>query len=123
MHLAESEQILESILAPIVEAAFARRLVRIVQRAEEPIPNRQVGEILRVMSILMVDPMRFGSLHKMANPARRPDVPMVEVFGDRAQECVVGGCVNVAPEERVNDCTADERIEQNFDGMFIEARQ
>lgn len=105
------EKVLKSIFPPIVKSAFAWRAVGIVQRGKEPIPNGQVGKILGVVPVLVVHAVRLGSLYEVTDPARRSDIPVVEKFGNRGQERVVSGGVNIAAEQSVNDCTAEDRIE------------
>src|SRR5205085_5136175 len=85
VHIAKCEHVFEPIFAPTLETAFPRRPARIVQCAEKPVPNRQVGEVLRMMPILVMNAMRFGPLDEMADPTRRLDVPMIKEFSDCGQ--------------------------------------
>ena len=52
-----AERIVESILAPIIEATRRGETVRIPKRLEQHVPDRQVREVVGVMAILMMDPM------------------------------------------------------------------
>src|SRR5689334_3633432 len=68
-----------------VEAAFAEELPRVAERAEQHVPQRQVGEIVVMDAEPMMHAMRLGPLDDVAEPLRRAYVPVLEITVERDQ--------------------------------------
>src|SRR2546425_10890821 len=77
MDVPEREHLGKARLADRIEAALAHPCRRIFQSAKEPVDKREIRVIQGVPVALMMDTMRFGTLKQPAQPARRPDVPVI----------------------------------------------
>src|SRR6202035_277140 len=76
------------------KAAFMGCDARILERAEEQVPERQIGKIVRMVSSLVMYAMALGTLKDIAQPVRCPDIPMIEKLGEagcRESETSAGG--------------------------------
>ena len=80
MQIPEGQNVFETIFPPIIEAASGAEPNWIFEGLEHHVPNRKIGEIVRVMFVLMMDSVGFRSLNDKAEPMRSVDVPVVEVF-------------------------------------------
>ena len=107
MHIAKCEHVLETVLSPIIKAASADTADRILECSEEEIPDREVSEVVRVMFMLMMHPMRFGALNEIAQPAGRP-ISMVEIFGDCGESGIIAGRLNAAPKQGIHNRAAQD---------------
>jgi hypothetical protein len=101
--IAKCQHVVEAILPPSLVTALTSKFCRVLERAEENVPNGQVAEVIGVMAELMVHSVRFRSLEKVTEPSGCFNVPMVEEFSNRDQQSVIPRGLEVAPEERVND--------------------
>src|SRR5437762_906835 len=119
--IAKREHVFEAILAPAFVTAASIELFWIFERAEEHVPNRQVGEIIGVMTKLMMDAMGFRSLKDEAEPRGSFDVPVVEEFSERNQERVIAGGLDAGAKQWVDNQTAEQRIDPDFHRMFVKA--
>src|SRR4051812_20159729 len=75
------------------------------------------------MPKLMMNPMGFRPLEKIANPARRLDVPVIEHFAGGNEERVVSGGSQVAAENSEDNQAGDDRVNKNLNRMFVEGRE
>ncbi|MEN3368612.1 MAG: hypothetical protein V7609_755 [Verrucomicrobiota bacterium] len=123
MHIAKSEHVVKAIFPPIFVAAASAKLCRVLEGAEEHVPDRQVREIVGVMTKLMMNAMRLRPLEKVADPGRRLDVPMIEELADCDEQRVVTRGSDVTAEERIDDHAADNGIEPDLHRVLIEAGQ
>ena len=57
VHISEGEHVVKAIFAPIVVAATPAEGGGILESAEKHVPDREIGEIIRVMPDLMMHPM------------------------------------------------------------------
>ncbi|MDB6147385.1 MAG: hypothetical protein JWO45_1049 [Spartobacteria bacterium] len=62
VNIAKCEHVFESIFAPVVVAAASLERPGVPEGSEEEIPHRNVGEIVGVMSVLMMNAMGFRTL-------------------------------------------------------------
>ncbi len=122
VHIAKRHHVRKPFLLPRIETAAPREAARISEGAEDHVPERQVGEVIGVMTILMMQPMRFRSLHDQAQPARRPDIPVIKEFRQCAKEGAKLRGANATAEQRKNDRAAQKRIQGDLDRMFIKTR-
>ena|SRR6266496_1534027 len=101
MNIAKDQHVLEAILTPTLVAALSLKRFRIFERAKKYVPQRNVREVVGVMTELMMDPMRFGSLEDEAEPCGSFDVPMVEDFSDCNEDRVITGGANAGAKQRI----------------------
>jgi len=123
VHIAKREHVVKAIFPPIFVAAAPAKLCRVLEGAEEHVPDRQVGEVVCVMAKLMVHAVRLRPLEKVTQPLRGFDVPVVKEFAHRDQQRVIRSGNNITAKERVNDQTAEEGVEQDLDWMLVKAGQ
>ncbi len=121
MHISKNEHVFESILTPTLVTAAALEFLRIFECPKEHVPNRNVREIVCVMKKLMVDPMRFGPLEDETKPRGSFDVPMIEEFPNCDKDCVIASGADAAAEQRIQNQTAEDGIDPNFQWMFVKA--
>lgn len=121
MNVSKKQHVLESIFAPTVVAAAPLELFRILEGAEHHVPNRNVREVVCVMANLMMNPMGFRPLEDESKPRGRFDVPMIKKFSERDENCVIARGSNAAAEQGIHNQAAQDRIDPDFDGMFVEA--
>src|ERR1700675_495701 len=121
MNISKNQHVLESILAPTLVAAPSLECLRIFEGAKEHVPERNVREVVCVMTELMMDPMRFWPLENETNPRWRFDIPMIEKFSQRDEHSVISSCADAATEQRIHNQTAQDGIDQNFHRMFVKA--
>jgi hypothetical protein len=91
MHISEYKHVFEPAFAPGVVSTATTEFGRIPECTEQHIPQRDVGEVMGVMTILVVYPMRLRPLEKISDPGRRLDIPVIKEFADRDQNRVVRG--------------------------------
>ena len=103
MDIAKCEHVLESIFSPTLVAAPGPGLFRILECFEKNIPERDVGEIVCVMTELVMNAMRFRPLENVTQPRRCVNIPMVEEFADRDQDRVISGRLDAAAKQGIND--------------------
>jgi hypothetical protein len=123
VHIAKREHVVKAIFPPILVAATSAKLCRVLESSEKHVPDRQVGEVVCVMAKLMVHAVRLWPLEKVTEPLRCFDVPVVKEFSHCDQQRVIRGGHNITAKERVNDQTADERVETDLDWMLVKAGQ
>jgi hypothetical protein len=68
MNTAKDQHVFESVLAPILVAAASLKCLWILEGAKEHVPDWNIGEIICVMTKLMMDAMGFGPLENETNP-------------------------------------------------------
>ena len=78
MHVAKRDHVFETIFPPILIAATSAEFCRVFESAKEHVPNRQIREVVGVITELMMNAMGLRALEKVADPRRRLDVPVVE---------------------------------------------
>ncbi len=110
VNIAEEQHVFESILAPSLITALAFECLRIFERAKEHVPYRDVGEVIGVMTELMMNPMRFRPLEKKANPGGRFDIPMVEELPDCNENGVITSGADAGAKQWVHNQTAQNGI-------------
>jgi len=103
MNIAKDQHVFESILTPSLISASAFESPWILERAKEHVPQRDIREVVGVMTELMVNPIRFRSLEDIADPRGRVDVPMIEEFTDRDQNCVISSGADASTKEWIDD--------------------
>jgi hypothetical protein len=103
MNIAKKQHVFESILAPPLISASAFEFLWIFERTEEHVPQRNIREVVGVMTELVVNPMRFRSLEDIADPRGRVDVPMIEEFTDRDQNCEIASGAYASTKEWIDD--------------------
>ena len=81
MNISKGEMVVEAVLAPFLVAAADGRIVGILVGAKHHVPNRKVCEVLRVVPVLVMDPVCFRALHEATQPTGGVDVPVVEKLG------------------------------------------
>lgn len=98
------------ILTPLLVSASAFECLRILERAEEHVPQRNVREVVGVTTKLMVNPMRFRPLKNKTNPRRRFDIPMIEKLPDCNENGVVTSCVHTGAKQWIHNQTAQDGV-------------
>ena len=121
--VAEGEEVVEAILAPVVEATVGDFFIGVLIGAEEDVPEGDVGVVVGVVVALVMDAVGLGSLEEGAEPDGGFDIPVVEKFGDSGGEGDEGGGLDGAAEEGVNDGGAEEGVEGDLDGVFVEGHE
>ena len=110
VNIAEKQHLFEPILAPPLVSASTFECLWILEGAKEHVPQRDVREVIGVMTKLMMNPMRFRSLEKEANPRRRFDIPMIEELSDRDQNGVITSGAHTGTEQWKQNQAAQDRI-------------
>jgi len=103
VHVAERQHVLKSVFPPVVESAAAAKLGRVLKRPEQNVPDRQIREIIRVVTELMMHTMRFRTLKHESKPARSLDVPMIEELTNRYKDRVIPSSFDVAADQRIHN--------------------
>jgi len=119
VNISKNQHVLESILTPTLVTAPSFECLRIFEGAKEHVPERNVPEVVCMMTELMMDPMRFWPLENETNPRGRFDIPMIEEFSERDEHSVISSCADAATEQRIHDQTAQDGIDPNFHRMFV----
>ena len=120
MNILERKHLPELLLALGIKSA-GDFLLRILERAEHPIENREIRVVIRVALILMMNAVRFRTLDEPAQPVRRANVPMIDVFRHTGEQRVIGGGRDTAPEQGINDGGAEQRVESDLDRVLVKA--
>ena len=107
--------------ALLVESAMGGGFFGIVVGLEEDVPDGEVGVVLGVVLVLMVDAVGFGTLEPGAEPTRRADIPVVEVFRDGGKEGVERGGFDGDAEDGVGEGGGDQGVDGDLDGVLVEA--
>jgi hypothetical protein len=89
MNIAKDQHVFEAIFAPSFISALAVECLRIFECAKEHVPNWDVREVVRVMTELMMNPMRFRALENKADPGGRFDIPMLEELPEGDENGVI----------------------------------
>ena len=82
MDVAEGEHVREGLFLFRIEAAGGVIGGGVMKGAEEEIPEGEIGVVLAVVEVLVMDAMGLRSLDEPAEPVRGADIPVVEVLGD-----------------------------------------
>lgn len=98
VNISERQDVFETIFSPVIEPACRVEPSWILERFEQHVPNREIGEVIRVMFVLMMNAVGFRPLNNQAKPMRRVDVPVVEIFRYCGQQGVVGPGLNGTAE-------------------------
>jgi hypothetical protein len=108
VNIAEEQHVFESILAPLFVSASTFESLWILEGAKEHVPQRDVREVVGVMTKLMMNPVRLRPLEKETNPRRRFDIPMIEKLSDRDQNGVITSGAHTGPKQwKQNQATQD----------------
>lgn len=110
MKIAEREHVFEAIFAPFLMTASGAEFLRVGEGPEEHVPDGKIGEVIGMMSELMMDAVRFRALENVTKPARRADVPVVENFTQRDADGVVAGRLKIGAEESEDKDAADDGV-------------
>lgn len=86
---------------------------------EQHVPPSYVPIVVFMALVLVVDAMHFWSLKKIAHPVRRLDIRVVEELSHCAAESKDGSALKAKPQEAIDKQTADDRICNHFQGMFV----
>lgn len=89
MNIAEDQHVFEPVLAPTLVTAFPFKLFWIFKRAKEHVPKWNVGEIVCMMTKLMMNAMGFRPLEDESEPSGSVDVPMIQEFPDCDEDGVI----------------------------------
>jgi len=73
----------------LAEPAARLPPARVAERAEEHVPDGQVGVIETVGALLMMHAMALGALHDEAQPVGRLHIPVMEGCGDEGNGVAV----------------------------------
>ena len=88
MHVTPGKHVWQTFLQRGIETAAGIKAGRIFVGAEQPVPPYDIAIVVAVAAMLMVDAMHFGTLDKVANPARGTYAGMVEEFAQRRAQGV-----------------------------------
>lgn len=121
VNVSKEQHVFEPTLAPPFVAASAFKCFWILERAKEHVPQRDVREVVSVMTKLMMNPMGFRPLENEADPRRCCDVPMIEKLPAGDQNGVVRSGTHGGAEQRIHNQTAQDRINQDLHWMFVKA--
>ena len=91
------------------EAARGRERIGVLVRAEQAIPDRQVGEVVAVDVDLVMNRVQLRRLDEVLEPARRLEVGVIEVLAGRGEEVVPERSLQRDAEQRVEDQRAQRR--------------
>ena len=111
MNIAENQHVFEPILAPLLVSASAFEYFWIFEGAKKDIPQRDIREIVGVMTELMMHAMRFRSLENEANPGGRFDIPMIEERSHCNQDGVITSGANAGAKQWIQNQAAQNGIE------------
>ena|SRR5947207_2328070 len=98
MNVTKSQHVLEAAFTPIFIAASTFEGLRVFESSKEHVPKWDVREVIRVMTKLMMNAMRFGSLENETEPGGGFNVPVIEEFSDCDQDSVIARCTHAAAE-------------------------
>ena len=122
MNIASCEHVFEPLLTRCIEAATGRTHSGVSQGPEKRIPKREIGKIIGMVPILVMNPMRLRPLDDNAEPSRCANIPVIKKFGQRGEKRIDRGSSRVAAEQQINNRAAENGVQNNLDGMLIEAR-
>ena len=98
MNIAKHQHVFEPIFAPTLVTALPFKLLWILKCTKEHVPNRDVREIVCMMTELMMDAMRFGPLEDETEPRGSFDVPMIEEFSNCDEDGVIASGADAGSE-------------------------
>ena len=122
MYVVESDHWHQPLFSGGVEATRADEILGIFVRPKQHVPPGDVAVVIFVAIVLVMNPMHFGSLKEIANPARRFYVCVIEEFTPGATERKNRSSLKVQTKKRINDHASDNRIRDHFQRMLIERR-
>src|SRR5262249_39822874 len=111
----------EPMLAVGAEAAAAVPTTRVPERAEHPVPQGQVGEVVVVHAFLVMHAMALGTLHDEAEPVRRRHGPVVDQLGDAGERDGERRRLRAEPEAEIEDGARQHRVHENLERVLVEA--
>jgi hypothetical protein len=103
-----------------VESTRVDPFLRILVRAKEHVPPGDVTVVVLVTVVLMVDSMHFRALEEIADPAGRLNVGVIEELTERGAQRVYRSRLEREAQERVDEKTANDRIDDHLARMFVE---
>jgi hypothetical protein len=80
MHVAKRDHVFETIFSPIIVATAPPKLCRVLEGAKDHVPDREISEVVGVMTELMMNAMGLRALEEVAEPSRCFDIPVIEKF-------------------------------------------
>lgn len=92
------------------EAAGSLPSARIAEGAEEHVPQRQIGEVIPVYSLLMMDAVTLGSLKQKTEPVWGADVPVIYELGEAAHQYCAGCCGGPDAHSEIEDDTREQAV-------------
>ena len=110
VNIAEKQHLFEPILAPPLVSASTFECLWILEGAKEHVPQRDVREVIGVMTEFMMHPMRFRSLENKTNPRGRFDVPMIEELSNGNKDGVITSGTNTGAEQWIYNQTAKDGV-------------
>lgn len=110
VNIAKEQHVFEPVLAPPLVSASAFECLWILERAKKHVPQRDVREVVGVMTKLMMNSMRFRALENEANPRRRFDIPMIKELSDCDQDRVITSGARAGAKQWIHHQTAQDGI-------------
>ena len=104
----------------IVEAASVNPLPGVLVGPEQHVPPGDVPVVVLVAVVLVMDAMHLGALEEEPDPARRPDIGVIEELAQRSAQRVDRTCLKRQAEEGVDKQTADDRVDDHFARVLVE---
>ena len=107
MDVPEDEHVIKSIFTPRFVAASSFEASRVFESAEQNVPDRNVREIISVVTKLMMHPMGLRPLKNKSEPGGRMNIPVVEELTDCDQDRIVASRAHAGPEKWEHDQAAE----------------
>jgi len=119
MYIAEGEHGNQLLFLCRIEPTPALKTLWILICTEQHVPPGYVPVIVFVALVLVVDAMHLWSLKKIAHPVRRFDIRVVKELSHCAAEGEHRSALKTKPQEAIDKQTANDRICNHFQGMFV----
>jgi len=121
MNVAPEEHFAETLFESRLEAALRVPLPRISKGAKEHVPQRQVRIVERVNAFFVMDAVAFRPLEQKAQPIRRAHIPVINEFGEPAQQDRSRGSLWSNSYDKIEDGAGECAVRQDFERMLVEA--
>lgn len=119
VYIAEGEHGNQLLFLRSIESTSAIELFWVLVCAEQHVPPCYVPIVVLMALVLVVDAMHFWSLKKITHPVRRLDIRVVEELSHCAAEGKYGSALKTKPQQAIDKQTANDRICNHFQGMFV----
>ena len=99
----------------------ASKLLRVAERPEEHVPERQVRVVEGMHALLVVDAVALGTLEEVAEPVGRPHVPVVDELGQARSGHRPGGGRGPQAHQQVEDRAREHAVGEDLERVLVEA--